>query len=93
MSIFGLFVVYILIWWVTLFAVLPFGVVGQNEKGEFVKGSDPGAPTESKIKKKVIITTAIATVIWIAVSLIIANDLLSWDIIADFLNIDKLTES
>ena len=52
MSVFSLFVVYLLIWWVTLFAVLPFGVVGQNEKGEIVNGSEPGAPADSNIKKK-----------------------------------------
>ena len=33
MSLFSLFVVYLLIWWVTLFAVLPFGVRGQAEEG------------------------------------------------------------
>ena len=63
MSVFSLFVVYLLIWWVTLFAVLPFGVVGQNEKGEIVNGSEPGAPADSNIKKKAVITTVIATII------------------------------
>jgi predicted secreted protein len=92
MSVFSLFVVYLLIWWVTLFAVLPFGVVGQNEKGEIVNGSEPGAPADSNIKKKAVITTVIATIIWLLVCFIIISGLLSWDILADFLNIDKLFE-
>ncbi|MDG1126509.1 MAG: DUF1467 family protein [Hellea sp.] len=92
MSAFSLFVVYLLIWWVTLFAVLPFGVVGQNEKGEIVNGSEPGAPADSNIKKKAVITTVIATLIWLLVCFIIISGLLSWDILADFLNIDKLSE-
>ena len=92
MSAFSLFVVYLLIWWVTLFAVLPFGVVGKNEKGEIVNGSEPGAPADSNIKKKAVITTVIATLIWLLVCFIIISGLLSWDILADFLNIDKLSE-
>ena len=76
----------------TLFAVLPFGVVGQNEKGEIVNGSEPGAPADSNIKKKAVITTVIATIIWLLVCFIIISGLLSWDILADFLNIDKLSE-
>ena len=41
MNPFSLFVVYLLIWWVTLFAVLPIGVRGQAEEGEVVRGSEP----------------------------------------------------
>jgi predicted secreted protein len=92
MSVFSLFVVYLLIWWVTLFAVLPFGVVGQIEKGEIVNGSELGAPAESKIKKKAVITTVVATIIWLLVCSIIISGLLSWDILAELFNIDKLSE-
>jgi predicted secreted protein len=66
--------------------------VGQNEKGEIVNGSEPGAPADSNIKKKAVITTVIATIIWLLVCFIIISGLLSWDILADFLNIDKLSE-
>lgn len=92
MSPFSLFVVYLLIWWVTLFAVLPFGVRGQAEEGEIVKGSEPGAPVESNMKHKVKITTVVATIIWLIVCAVIWSGLLSWDMMAEWLNIDKLTE-
>ena len=36
--------IYFLIWWVTLFAVLPWGVRNQEESGEVAPGTDPGAP-------------------------------------------------
>ena len=38
--------IFFLIWWVVLFAVLPWGVRGQHEGdgGEIVPGTDPGAP-------------------------------------------------
>ena len=58
------FLIYILFWWVTLFAVLPLGVRGQAEDGEVVPGSDPGAPVQPDMKKKVIITTIISLILW-----------------------------
>ena len=36
--------IYFLIWWITLFAVLPFGVRSQHEGEDFAQGTDPGAP-------------------------------------------------
>ena len=36
--------IYFIIWWVVLFAVLPFGVRSQEESGEVAPGTDPGAP-------------------------------------------------
>ena len=36
--------IYFLIWWITLFAVLPWGVRNQEESGEVTPGTDPGAP-------------------------------------------------
>ena len=79
MSLFSAFVVYLLIWWITLFGVLPFGVRGQSEDGEIVRGSEPGAPIESGMKSKVILTTIIATLIWGAVCIIIIFKLVTWD--------------
>ena len=38
--------IYFVIWWVTLFAVLPFGVRSQREAGEVVRGTDPRRPRQ-----------------------------------------------
>jgi len=48
-----------IIWWLTLFMVLPFGVkpVGTAARGE---GEDPGAPENPRIVLKMGITTVIA---------------------------------
>ena len=92
MSPFSLFVVYLLIWWVTLFAVLPFGVRGQAEEGEVVRGSEPGAPVDSRMVRKIKITTIIATLMWLIVCGVIWSGALNWDMLAEWLNIDKLAE-
>jgi len=79
MSPFSAFVVYLLIWWVTLFGVLPMGVRGQAEENDIVNGSEPGAPVNSNIKRKFVITTIIATIIWVIVCAVIISGILSWD--------------
>jgi predicted secreted protein len=57
--------IYFIIWWVVLFAVLPFGVRNASETGETVEpGNDPGAPTVPALGKKLIWTTVVATVVF-----------------------------
>ena len=54
--------IYFIIWWVVLFAVLPFGVRNPSEEGVTVEtGHDPGAPTVLGMGKKLIWTTVIAS--------------------------------
>ncbi len=55
---------YFLIWWITLFAVLPWGVRAQAEQGEIAPGTDPGAPSVPALGKKLIATTIIASLIF-----------------------------
>ncbi|MHB8885262.1 MAG: DUF1467 family protein [Methylovirgula sp.] len=55
---------FLTIWFVVLFAVLPFGVRSQNESGDFLTGTDPGAPVAPRILNKILWTTAIAIVVF-----------------------------
>jgi predicted secreted protein len=52
---------FIIIWWVVIFAVLPWGVK-QNHSPNV--GEDPGAPVHHRMLQKVIATTLITLVIW-----------------------------
>ena len=56
--------IYFVLWWVVLFAVLPWGVRSQEESGEIVPGSDPGAPALPKLAAKLLWTTAVTTVVF-----------------------------
>lgn len=56
--------IYFLIWWVTLFAVLPWGVRSQEEGGDVVPGSDPGAPIAHRVWIKLVWTTVVASVVF-----------------------------
>lgn len=59
---------YFVIWWVLLFAVLPFGVRSQAESGEVIQGSEPGAPALPALREKAIWTTLVASVVLVLVA-------------------------
>ena len=56
--------IYFVIWWVTLFLTLPFGVRSQHEDGGGAPGTDPGAPVLARMGRKLIWTTLIAAVVY-----------------------------
>jgi len=56
--------IYFIIWWVVLFAILPWGVRSQAESGEVVPGSDPGAPAIPRLGAKLLWTTVVASVVF-----------------------------
>lgn len=56
--------IYALIWGVTLFAILPWGVRSQAEEGEIVPGSDPGAPVVHRLGRKLVWNTVVSAVIF-----------------------------
>jgi predicted secreted protein len=60
--------IYFVIWWVVLFAVLPFGVRNADEAGEVVEqGNEAGAPVAHGLGKKFLVTTVIAAVVFAGV--------------------------
>ena len=55
---------YFIIWWIVLFAVLPFGVRTQDEAGEIVPGTPGSAPANPRILRLFIINTIVATIVF-----------------------------
>ncbi|HEX2216332.1 MAG TPA: DUF1467 family protein [Xanthobacteraceae bacterium] len=74
--------IYFIIWWVVLFAVLPWGVRSQEEHGSFVGGTDPGAPAIPRLGAKLLWTTMVATVVFGLFYFIYVNRLVSLDDLA-----------
>jgi predicted secreted protein len=64
--------IYFVIWWLALFAVLPFRVRSQAEEGRVSAGSDPGAPAEAHLLWYALVTSAVAALasvvflVWLA---------------------------
>ena len=71
--------IYFIIWWVVLFAVLPWGVHSQQESGEIVPGTDPGAPASHRIGMKLIWTTIVASVVFGILYAVYTNDLIPYE--------------
>jgi predicted secreted protein len=64
MSVTTALAIFFLIWWVTLFAVLPWGIKSQHEGQEIAPGTDPGAPSTARIGWKLLWTTVVAAAIY-----------------------------
>ena len=78
MGITGSIIVYVLIWWIIFFSVLPVGIQSNKEKfQERIDGVDPGAPKNPKIAKKFLITTIITSIIFIVIYYLVEIDLLN----------------
>tara|TARA_Y100000591_G_scaffold275325_1_gene251977 strand:+ start:39 stop:293 length:255 start_codon:yes stop_codon:yes gene_type:complete len=74
----GSIIVYVLIWWIIFFSVLPVGIQSNKEKfKERIDGVDPGAPKNPKIAKKFLITTIITSIIFIVIYYLVEIDLLN----------------
>jgi len=75
MSITGLCVIYIIIWWIVFFAILPIDVI--RAKTVNIDGEDPGSPENPKILKKFIYSTVITTIIFGIIFLLIKFEYLN----------------
>jgi predicted secreted protein len=60
------FAIYVTIWFTVLFAVLPFGIRSQHEAGDFVPGTDPGAPVAPRLLVKALWTIVISAAVFVA---------------------------
>lgn len=67
--------VFLMLWFLVLFAVLPWGVHVPEEPET---GHATSAPSNPRIGLKLLVTTVIAGALWFAVDWIIASDLISF---------------
>jgi len=63
-------VVYILVWWVVLFAILPLWVTPADPDDP---GHAAGAPKNPYLGRKLALTTAVAAVIWLLIYLVVSE--------------------
>ena len=80
MSLVSGIVVYLLVWWMTLFCVLPIGVVPHQEENIGTAGS---APKNANMKFKFLLTTGISAVIWGVVYILIDMEIINFYQVAD----------
>ncbi len=73
MDLFGGIVVYVIIWWLVLFTVLPWGV---RPPAEPEKGHATSAPARPRLLLKFAITTVAATGLWFVADYVISSGIL-----------------
>jgi predicted secreted protein len=64
-------VLYAIIWFMTLFVILPIRLQSQDEAGARVEGTHGSAPANPQLRKRFLITSGVAFVIWATVAAII----------------------
>ena len=70
MTFFNSVVLYLVIWWLSLFIFLPLGITKQKK----IKiGIDPGAPQNPMLKKKIVFTSIFSLIIWFVIFLFISR--------------------
>ena len=73
MTITAALVLYSITWFMTLFCVLPYRTVSQDEANDIVPGTPQGAPAGEVMKRKAWVTTLIATPIWVVIAGVILS--------------------
>ena len=72
MSITGSLIIYVLIWWIIFFSLLPIDVDRKHK--QIVEGIDKGSPENPRIIKKLIYTTIITSIIFIGIFMLVKYD-------------------
>lgn len=79
MSLAGGIAIYFIIWWVVLFAVLPWGVRSHHEAGIVDPLTEAASPINPRLALKAIITTLVAGVVFAAVYAVLEYRLIDLD--------------
>lgn len=79
-------VLYAVVWFVTLFIVLPIRMETQGDRGEVVPGTQAGAPADLNMKRKAWTVTWIAAIIWAILAVIILSGVITEE---DFENLNR----
>ena len=75
MSVTGLAIIYIIIWWIVFFAILPIDV--NRNKTQRIEGEDPGSPENPKMFKKFLYCTGITSVIFMIIFILMKYEYLN----------------
>lgn len=70
-------VLWLVFWFMTLFVVLPLRLQSQDEAGDVVPGTPGSAPVNPNLKRKFILVTIVATVLWIPVVFVIVSGVIT----------------
>jgi predicted secreted protein len=79
--------IYFVLWWIVLFAILPWGVRSQEESGSVSPGTDPGAPSIPALWRKLVWTTIATTVVFTVAVLLFQYRIVTLERLAHWLGV------
>ena len=88
MSITSALVLFAVIWFMVLFIVLPLGLRTQGEAGEVAPGTPSSAPSETMLKRKMLVTTAVTVVLFVIIAGVILSGMIT---VADLDVFDRMS--
>lgn len=74
---FSAIVLFIFIWFLTFLTVLPLRLKTQGESGEIVPGTPSSAPANLNMRRKLVITSVVATILFVIVTWVILSGVIS----------------
>lgn len=73
MAITSALVLYAVIWFMTFLVVIPFRLETQGDRGEVVEGTHSSSPEVHNLRRKALIATGIALVVWAIIAGVILS--------------------
>ena len=77
MSITSAIVLYAVLWFLTFLVAIPIRLHTQGDMGEIVPGTHSGAPEIHNLRRKALITTAVAAVLWVLIAGVILSGMVT----------------
>ena len=77
MPIVSAIVVYAFVWFITFLVVLALRNEPQSDQGVVVPGTPSSAPSNARMRGRLIITTVVATVLWALIAWVIVSGILT----------------
>lgn len=68
-------IVFVIVWWVVIFMVLPWGAKPPESPEP---GHAPSAPENPRLLQKALVTTAVAGAIWLVIFAVVESGLISF---------------
>ena len=74
MSVTSAIVLYAVIWFLTLFCVIPIRLRTQGDEGRKIRGTHAGSPENPQMGKRALIATGVAFAVWVvAVGIVLSG--------------------
>jgi predicted secreted protein len=67
--------VYVVVWWIVLFTVLPWGAAPPDQPAQ---GHATSAPANPRMWLKAGVTTVVAAIVWLGIYWLVSSDLISF---------------